>query len=225
MRWQAARACGSFYKTILQTLSLLHNDSVLEKLGISFPPTTEAFVIEDNDLYWIESERRTLQSFSNFLCQLAAYRAWSQMQFTMMLPQALACVHHESFDVRQDGLDRLRSFIDAVLNTENAVYNDIPNPLPRRLKAKVQRLLQDISWTVLQLARECMATCQNCDFDCMNEELRLLTYLLFGRMANTKFFLEDVFNHVADVSRRHAKNHVMQRCLGSALDRDIFLCC
>ena len=185
----------------------------MEKLGISFPPT-DAFVIEENDLYWIESERRTLQCFSNFLYQLAAYRAWSQMQFTMMLPQALACVHHETVEVRQQGLDRLEGFIQAVLNIEDAVYHEIPNPLQRRLKAKVERLLQDASWTVLQLARECMATCQNCHFDSTNEELRRLTFLLFGRLANTKFFLEDVFNHVADISRRHAKNHVMQRCLG-----------
>ena len=224
MRWQAERACGSFYRTILRTLGLLHADSVLEKLGISFPPTDANFAIEEHDLYWVESERRTLQCFSNFLIHLAAYRAWSQMQFTMMLPQALACVHHETVRVRQEGLDRLEGFVEAVLNIENAVYHDNPNPLPRRLKAKVERLLQDVSWTVLQLARECMATCRDCHFDSGDEELRRLTFLLFGRMANTKYFLEDVFNHVADVSRRHAKNHVMQRCLGQILVPTAFSC-
>ena len=161
--------------------------------------------------YWNDEEKRTLDTLFRFVTHLAAYRSWSQMQFSMMLPQALACVHHESVDVRVRGLQRIRGIVEAILVVEDAVYNNNP-PIPKKhLKTRVLRLLKDLSWNSLQLARECMAACQQCDFDSGNEELRLLTFLIFGRMANTKFFLEDVFNHVADISRRHAKNHTMQK--------------
>ena len=165
------------------------------------------------DSYWIEGERKTLQTFMTFLVHLSAYRAWSQMQFAMMLPQALACVHHQSTTVRENGMTRIATIIEAVLRTERQVY-DPANRLAPRLKKRVIKLLQQMSWNALQLGREGMAICQACDCDSTDEELRLFTFLLFGRMANTKFFMEDCFNHVADMSRRHAKNHVMQRSFG-----------
>ena len=218
LRWQANRACGSFFSTIQKILGLLHDDSALVKLGITFPLGDEAV---DGDSYWIEGERNTLHTFMTFLVHLSSYRAWSQMQFAMMLPQALACVHHESNTAREDGMVRIDTIIEAVLRTERQVY-DASSTLNPRLKKKVTKLLQQMSWNALQLGRESMAICSDCGCDSANEELRLFTFLLFGRMANTKFLLEDCFNHVSDISRRHAKNHTMQRSFGQLIANN---CC
>ena len=136
------------------------------------------------------------------------------MQFAMMVPQSLACVHHETADAREQGMERVKGMVESVLNTEDAFYHNQPAALPKTVKTRLNRLLKDLSWNALQLARECMGVCRACDYNCSDQELRLFTFMLFGRSANTKFFLEDVFNHVADMSRRHAKNHVMQRCSG-----------
>ena len=199
----------------MKTLRLLHDVETLDRLGITFESQTR----EGSDDYWLESERNVIQTFFKFLVHLSAYRAWSQMQFSMMLPQALACVHHENMNARRNGMRRIRNFVEVVLAVEGRVYHGRPSPLNTRVKGRVITLLKSLSWNALQLAREGMAVCQQCHFDPADEELRLFTFSLFGRIANTKFFLEDVFNHVADISRRHAKNHVMQRCFGSRICR------
>lgn len=187
---------------------MLHDSATVEFLGVTLAVPTEGC-----DEAWVHEERKILRKFLTFLVTLCAFRAWSQMQFVMMMPQLLACVHHRTHIARDAGLGRARDLVKAVLAAEHAAYTV---PLKnKKLLSALQGLLKDLSWNALQLAREGMAICQQCDYNRTDPELRLFSWLVFGRLANTKYLLEDVFNHVADISRRHAKNHTMQRHLVS----------
>ena len=46
-----------------------------------------------------------------------------------------------------------------------------------------------------------------------------MSYLLFAGCPNTKFFLEDAFSHMADVSSRFARHFKMTKSLGDMQHR------
>ena len=217
LRFQASRASGAAWMdTVLQTASLLNDAEILRCLQITLPlqshdmQTGEPVMLDEND-----SENKRLEVFWNYLCELCSSRCWSQVQFAMLVPQLLAVVWHESHEVRQEGLQRARAIWGAVLEAENLVYGTEPgDTVSKKTHKTIAKCLGDCAWHCLQLARESYSVCHSCSWNPADEQLRLLTHRLFARPCTTKHFLEDSFNHLADLARRHMKGQTMQRSLG-----------
>ena len=187
----------------------MHDSENLRKLTVTLPTpdmhavdASEDFVARDKDL---------LQKLFRFSYELASIRCWSQMQFAVQIPHLLAMVHHENHDLRWEAMERADTTWQAFLLAERLVHVD-KDPQALR-KGGLQDCLKEAAWHQLQLARESYCICRNAHWDPRDAELRLFSWLMYGRPANTKFMLEDVFAHLADISRRHAKNETMQRCL------------
>ena len=191
----------------MRTLCNVHDEDNLHRLRVTLP--TPGFVLDDSADF-IARDKELLQKFFTFNCELASIRCWSQMQFNVQIPQMLAMVHHESHDRRWQCMDHAHQTWEAVLAAERLVYQECDRAALR--KGGLRDCLKDLAWNQLQLSRESYSICKAASWDPTNEELRLFSFLLHGRPANTKFFLEDVFAHLADVARRHSKNETMQRC-------------
>ena len=190
---------------------LLHDADCLERLSVTIPRAA-GLEVKDPEQEWLKDEAQTLETFFIFLMQLCSFRAWSQVQFSVLLPQALACVHLEDVHERQAMLDRVHALVDAVLQAEAVVYNLAGSPMVSpATRREVAAILHQVGWNALQLAREGIGVAAEAAWTATNEELRLWSFAVFARPSNTKFMLEDVFNHVSDMSRRQSKNHVMQR--------------
>lgn len=90
------------------------------------------------------------------------------------------------------------------------VHFSIHNTCTFQVRAEHLKLMSQ--WRPLQDDGE-EIPCQQRGCNKSDEELRLFSWLVFGRLAITELVLEDVFNHDWDVSERRAKNHTKQRPL------------
>ena len=77
------------------------------------------------------------------------------------------------------------------------------------LKKAMGDVLSDLAVHQLQLVREIMIMGNHCGWDETNTQLRELSWILNGAPSNTKFTLEDIFNHLRDVSGRQSKSKYM----------------
>ena len=203
-----------------RTLELLHEEDVIRRLGLEIPlagavpqpPGVPGAAGYDSEQ---KAGLARLEQLFSYLVELCSARCWSQIQFAMLCPQFLAIVHHDSLQVRGQGLNRARQIWDAVLAAEQIVFETPKSPtVSKATRVLVTQCLTDCAWNVLQVARESCSVCRKAKWSYQDRELRLLTERLFARPSTTKFFLEDCFNHCGDVARRHAKGMVMQRPLG-----------
>ena len=212
LRWQATRACGECWMdTVRKVLLTLHDGDVMERLQLQLPL---AGSVSHHEEAGAEEEERRLGTLFCFIYELASSRCWSQIQFAMLCPQFLAVVWHEDLELRSHGLQRAKKIWQAVLEAEGVVY-ERPNSarVQRATLKQLRRCLDDCAWHQLQLSRESYAVCQKAGWRADDEQLRIMTHRLFARPCTTKHFLEDCFAHAADMSKRHAKGLVMQRCL------------
>ena len=213
LRWAAARANGAWWEAIKETLGLLHDLNVLSRLNVSAPRISGPPDLA-GDVSWLEEETNTLQKLHDFTMQLASFRAWSQVQFTTLVPQMLAAIHHVNVDCRETAMQRLRRTWDCVLKAEAFCFPpEGAEGVAPPARQQVKQLLQDMSWHRLQLAREIYSVAAAGSWSKDDSELRLLAFYLWGRPAQTKYLLEDVFSHLADAAARQSKNQAMQRCL------------
>ena len=216
LRWAAARACGAWFQPVRASLCLIHNMDNLEKLGLSMPDSLPRGVdqLVDNELPWLADQRSTLKKFHEYTMQLSSFRAWSQVQFSTLVPQLLAGVHHVDRAQRISALGKLRTTWDAVLAAEAVVYRHAGHEdTPVTLHKMLSKLLDDVAWHRLQLSREIYSVAAAGNWSVDDQQLRLLSFLLWARPVQTKFVLEDIFAHLGDVAARHNKNQTMQRCL------------
>ena len=216
LRWQASRAVGATWMaTVLSTLRLLHDADVLACLDITLPLEAPGLgpsdTVDDDG-----SEQSRLELFFRFLYELGASRCWSQIQFSMLCPQFLAAIWHESMDVRAESLARARDIWKAVLAAEDVVYEKPDAPQEsERIRKPLKKCLDDMGWNSLQIARESYSVARAAEWSPGDSQLRQLAHKLFARPCTTKHFLEDAFAHISDIAKRHMKGQTMQRSLGS----------
>ena len=213
LRWQAARSACSWYATLCKTMSLLRDRPCLTRLGLTFPHTLGmGQQTDDVAPPWLVEECGLVDKLFRFITNLCSFRAWSQVSFCMLLPQAFAVVHHENVEARQGLLQRVRNITEAVLRAEGVVFKmEGAAAVDELVRADLEKVLHDVGFHALQMAREGMGVASEAGWRADDAELRLWSFLVFARPCSTKFMLEDVFNHVSDVARRQSKNHTLQR--------------
>ena len=149
------------------------------------------------------NELEVLEKYAKLCIEIASARCWSQSQYTMCLPNVFAIVHHVDPDQRTIGLQFIKKLWDAVLKAEDALQD---TRIDAAVRETLQQVMRDLGWNRGQVAREIYLICREGGWNAADSEIRQLGFLLFSPPANTKFFLEDCFAHLADVINRIARN-------------------
>ena len=202
----------SWFGTVKDLLGSVHNLELLDKLHLPLrqlgeePPEHEMGA-------WAKEQLDVLGALASYSLELAAGHVWNHAIYTICLPYAFACIHHESVPKRQEGLRRIRQVWDAVLRAE-AWQRD--RTLPASVQKALASLMQDLCWNLGQVAREIYSACNQHGWQASDQELREFSYLLFATPANTKHWLEDAFSHLADICARFARHQKLTKLLDNS---------
>ena len=189
-QWVSERATGSWMKTVAQILFKLESPDLHNRLQLTPHLRMESDPTEQPA--WAKKEIEVLDKAATFSFCLAEQVLWSNLQYWMSMPQLLASILHADRNVRNDGMQQAQKLTTAVVAAEDYVKSkDVLN------KALIEELLQDISWTTSQLARESMALL-------LQKNIKQLTKLarrLYTGSPSTKDVLENCFAFL------HRKSH------------------
>ena len=212
LAWQAQRCAGHWFTFVLESLATIHDPNVVGKFitievgSVDSPP-------EDEDEPWIAEEIQKIKTYMMLLIELASARSWSQIMYSNCSPNNLASIFHPDQRVAQQLLNLNRTVWTGVLAAEGIVYGRDP-AVPKDLKAEVRkRLCNDVCWNQLQLAREAFIICDRAGWVVGDPLVQQLGHRMFGVPANTKFDLEDLFAHLASVSKTSSLATPMSKSL------------
>ncbi|CAE7810340.1 unnamed protein product [Symbiodinium sp. CCMP2592] len=194
--------CRVFYDS-----ELLHSLGVSNTKGASYVLTPE----EVAEKPWLCDELDRMQRYFDYTMEICSARAWSQIQFVMLLPHNLSLVYHPNHQQRAPAMQHIKSICEATLQAEAVVTGQAESALDAAAKRVLRTCLTDMGWSQTQIGRECMAVLREARYDPTDDNLRLQAFLLHARPQNTKFHLEDTFAGLADVVKRNSKSAVMTR--------------
>ncbi len=146
-----------------------------------------------------------------FVCRNLFARCWSQVIYTVCLPNLLSGIYHEKTEERDNTVRLIKRLWEAVLHAEQMSTDPTTSGSVREA---LNTCLEDMAWNRGQVARESYQVLVNSGWDHQNEEVRKLCFYLFASPANTKHFLEDTFSHLADLVKRMARNLRMTKTFG-----------
>ena len=186
---------------MLETLDLVHSNAALQSFNVTTSATAEAIEPEDDESteQWFLDECLLVQRFWKLLTEVASARSWSQVQFQVCQPNALAIALHTDRALAQRSLREQRNVWNAVIQAERAAAPD--STLEHGLKESLGKLLLDLGWNRLQVARESFLVCQAAGWDVEHPEVQSQARCIFSGPAQTKWELEDLFAHLASVAR------------------------
>lgn len=158
----------------------------------------------------LRDQVQILELFTNLCVEIASARCWSQAIHFTTIPNLLASVHHVDIPEREMGMWLMKKMWTAVLHAERVVA-DLDTT--GSVRDKLRWCLQDMGWPAAQLSREAFQVMHNGGWLHADHETRRLSWLIFGNPANTKHHLEDVFSHLADLTKRMGKKLRMTKWL------------
>lgn len=137
--WAADRTAGSWQRCIVETLQLMHDPELFRRLGLMDGGTAQP----DDDHQWVREELQWAKLAFNLIVEIASSRAWSQMMFSIMLPNMTAGLLATSEQRRTGTLNVMRILVNALMEAEKNTH--IPG---------LRKVLDDIAFHKLQLVRE-----------------------------------------------------------------------
>ena len=213
LKFQAQRAVGQWYDTVQDTLLLVHDPDALQSFEITISPAAPVMPA-DNQPEWYKAQVLRLQDFWLLLVELGSARSWSQIQFAACLPNAFAAVLHPEQGLADRSLKGQRRTWAAVLQAEKLLASE---SLPRASHAALSKLLNDMAWHRLQLAREIYLVGTEGSWSSQNAQIKEQAFLMCSGSCCTKFDLEDLFAHLVQVSRSSNSNSPMNKCFACTL--------
>ena len=191
-----------WFGTVKELIGCVHDHALLEQLHFSLQqlgaqPDRAAMGA------WAQEQFERLSTLASYSLELACSHAWNHAIYSTCLPFLFSCLHHESHQQRSEGLARVREIWESVLLAEGWQADAT---LPAAVKKALNAVMSDLIWNEGQIAREIYSSCEQRGWQATDEELREFSYLVFATPANTKFFLEDCFSHLADVCNRFARH-------------------
>lgn len=196
-RWQAERANGLWFTTILNLLRLLESEEFLQQLDLrpSAMSIGKATNLSDPG---IAKDISRCQSMFNLVAELCHARAWSQLHHSLCLPHCFAKI----FSPTQAQQDQARRFLQMISANIQAIEDSASrNPS----EAALQKFIKDLGTVGWPLVREILHTGHNVDWDLSDSALRDIGWALFGSAAETKHTCENTFSWLADSAARQSK--------------------
>ena len=202
---------------------MFHNTDILEKIGISRAggDQPERNTLEDQD--WFIQKKQHLENFWVLLVELASARSWSQSLYVSCWPHNLVSVLHQDHGLAQQVMDRNNKTWTAILKAETLIHDPaFQKKMPAIAKGLNERLSQ-IDWHEWQFSRELYLESCKANWKISNMTLRSTAFDIFGSPANTKYDLEDVFSHMAALSKFLSKATPMNKSLGNKKRSGLFV--
>ncbi|CAE7359418.1 unnamed protein product, partial [Symbiodinium sp. KB8] len=197
LKWTAARCSGSWYKTVLRTLVMIHDAAALADMGLSAWHSAAPASGEES---WVQEETAFLETAWKVLVEISSARCWSQAMYSTCMPFAMSAVFGPS-NTHGPAMEFIRN-LDAGLAEAHRLLAREPGSATG---VAVTALLKDLWWHTTQLALEGIQTCRDARFSASCSELRSFVFCCFAGPSNTKFTCEDVFAHMAHVTQRSQK--------------------
>lgn len=202
MQWQARRSSGAWHETITKATASIHDASVLRRFictDIDMHSEFDPDVLSEETDPWLSEEKTRLQDYFTLLIELAAARAWSQIQFQVCQPNSMAACLHEDRAIAGQMLQWTKRTWKAILEAEQLVQG---NELKKVTRDHVRKMLDHhVCWHKLQVARESDILLEQESWNVDSPRLRDYCVSQFGAPANTKFTLEDLFAHLTSVGK------------------------
>ena len=203
---------------ILESLGTLHSPNALQTFitlggGDQGPGEND---LDEGPVQWIQDETSRLETYVRLLIELASSRAWSQMMYTNCQPNSFVGVLHPDQTLSKQLFTHQQGVWEGVLHAEKCLHDpDLSPKIGKDIKKELEKRLEDVCWQELQLAREIYIVCASCDWDPSNHDVIQLARRIFGVPWNTKFDLEDLFAHLASVSKMTS----LATAMGKPLDQ------
>lgn len=186
-----------WFDTVLKSLSTFHDADQLDQF-ITVQVGDRPDDLGDCD--WLTAEKSRLQTYLAMLIECAAARSWSQMLFVMCEPNSLASVLYHHVPTAKQMLEQSKKKWEAILKAEEFIKDRTANKATQTI---VRKLLGFVGWNRLQCARECFLECEKGQWKVESQNIIGLARVMFGGPCQTKFDLEDLFAHLAKLSKAH----------------------
>ncbi len=166
---------------VMECLMKIHDDSLLDKLGMT-PASTDATLdsLTTDGSNVDPFEKVLMERVSRFAFQLGSEVLWSHAHFFWTLPHAIALYLSPKESERKSSCKHLLHMARAIVKAEN--------------DPRLNTCLLDVAWHKEQLPRKILQHGLKCEFDCNNPELRRFAAALFSSTVSTKEILESCFN-------------------------------
>ena len=197
----------TWFPWVLKSFDAMCDKHALESFGVTTDGPREAITELDE---WHIEEKGKLKTFFTLLTELAAARCWSQVQFSILIPNTLAGVLSEHDGRARGSLSATREVWNAILKAEE--FTKVRGQVA--LKNLVGARLTDLCWNRLQIARESYLVCQKDQWRHTGPNIRELALAMFSGPATTKFDLEDGFAHLSSVAKTTTQATPMNKRLG-----------
>ena len=146
---------------------------------------------------WAMDDAMMLEKAFQFAVNLASFTWWSNIHWTLCLPEALAAVIHKDRAYRQHAFCLLQEMVEMMLAAEAAERKD----------ALFKEVMFDLGWNRQQLPREIAALLLQSDFKDSNAmTLRKLAVRLYSGSPSTKDVLENTFSYLHRMAANHSTN-------------------
>ena len=176
MQWQAERATGAWFGTVVRALAQIHQTECLSMINVTTASRSSATMALDHPVaseQWFCDEMSRVQDFWNALIDISAARCWSQMQFSICSPNNLVAALHSDEPTARSALSLQKKVWEAVLQAEQAVKR---HDLPKCIRSEINARLQDVAWHNLQCAREAFLVCQSGNWEPKDSEIKTLAF-------------------------------------------------
>ncbi|CAE7939687.1 unnamed protein product [Symbiodinium necroappetens] len=199
----------AWYGTVKELIHQVHDTDVLDKLWMTLQHLGSQPAVGDMGPS-AQEQYDALQTLRSYTLELAACHAWNHAIYTICLPYLFCCIHHKDLDQRRVGMQRIQEVWESILRAEAWEGDEKLSPV---IKKALRQLMADLAFHKAQLSREIYESCRRENWAFDSEELREFSFLVFATPANTKFYLEDCFSHLSDVTKRFARHHKLTKWL------------
>ena len=196
VEYQAERAAGAFYRTILELFRLLDTERIFKLLDLRSPN----LALDRGDPSLAKDHSR-VECLTSFIVELAHARAWSQLHHALCFPHCFVRI------LSSAGAEETQSLfhrLSLCLKFVDKARREHPH------LESVQTLVGDIGTLDWVLTREILSEGRREKWNPESLEcIRQLAWMCFAGPAETKSCCESTFSWLLDHNSRQSKRNVL----------------
>ena len=191
LQWQAQRAEGSFFTTVLNLFKLLDCQHVFAALDLR-----PGGLRLDAGHPSLQKDCARVKQLVQLIVELSHARVWSQMHHVLCLPHCFVKVFGKNPEAATAIFKRIELCLRSLLQAQEQNPNH----------ALVQQLVRDVGTVHWVLTKEILSDGGRASWDCGDQTLKELCWSVFAGPGETKSCCESTFGWLADSARQSKAN-------------------